>query len=140
MARFGCWRRIVAGFAVAALILQSLTLFAPAARGNAPVDAALAALSSLPGTKLAGLILCITADDGDLSGKAPGKPPIHRHDPAACPMCQTLGCGLAGAQAIDLDTLYRERLLGILSIPALGIPPRQRARYAAHPRGPPLLV
>lgn len=137
--QFGGWRRIVAHIVAVALVLQGLSLFSPTARAKTPAEAALAALSSLPGATLAGFILCIDGDD-DFSGKAPGKPPVHRHDPAACPVCLTFGCALAGAQALDLDTLYRERLLGILSISALEVLAPQRARSAAQPRGPPLLV
>jgi hypothetical protein len=55
-------------------------------------------------------------------------------------MCQTLGFALPGAQVIALAPLPSQRLLGILAIPVHAFPPREKTRYAAHPRGPPILV
>jgi hypothetical protein len=118
------WKRAVVFLAAFAFLLQGLGLFAQSARATAGETSSIQeAMADCPHHQ-------------HTSGKAP----VQRDDSGGCPMCQALGCALAGAQALDLDTLCCERLLGILSIPATEIPERQRARYAAHPRGPPLLV
>ena len=56
-----------------------------------------------------------------------------------CPMCQTLGCALPGAQAPEFVALRGEILLGLLRAPDTTIsrpaPPLSRAA----PRGPPAL-
>jgi hypothetical protein len=134
--QFGGWRRIVAGLAVVALILQGLSLFAPMSRAKTPVETALAALSSLPGAQQAGTILCLNADDGDSSGKTP----VHRHDSGDCPMCQIVGASLAALTATGalLAPPPRESV-------ALAIPPGETARrapphFASSPRGPPSFV
>jgi hypothetical protein len=72
--------------------------------------------------------------------KSGGKAPDHRDDSGGCPMCQTLGFALTGAPVIALAPPSSERLLGILAIPIQAFPPREKTRYAAHPRGPPALV
>jgi len=130
------WRRIVAGLAIVALILQGLSLFAPTSRIKTPVEAALAALSGLPGVENAGTILCINADDGDFSGKAP----VHRHDPSACPMCQLVGASLAGvliAVALPMQAPTQSRAL---AIPRRESAPRAPPHFASSPRGPPAIV
>jgi hypothetical protein len=121
------WKRAVVFLVAFAFVLQGLGLFAQGARAFSP--ARLVATSST----LEAMAICLHRDAG-------GETPVHRDDSGGCPICQTLGCALAGAPMLDLDALCCERLLGILSIPALDIPERQRARYAAHPRGPPSLV
>jgi hypothetical protein len=133
--RFGDWRRIVAGLAVVALILQGLSLFAPHARAKTSVEAAFAALSGLPGVEKSGTILCLNAEDGDPSGKNP----VHRHDSGDCPMCQIVGASLAAVAAAS------EALTPPLESVAVAIPPRETAprappHFASSPRGPPILV
>lgn len=133
---FGGWRRIVAGMAVVALILQGLSLFAPTFRVKTPVEAALAALSGLPGAEKAGTILCINADDGDFSGKTP----VHRHDPGACPMCQIVGASLAAVAATSQLPTPAPSESHALAIPRRESAPRAPPHFASSPRGPPAIV
>jgi hypothetical protein len=116
------WKRLVVCLAALAFILQGLSLFAqrPAALGATP--SVHQAMVNCP------------------LHKAGGKAPVHRDDSGGCPMCQTLGFALPGAPGIALVPLSSERLLGILAIPVHAFPPREKTRYAAHPRGPPILV
>ncbi len=110
-----------------ALILQGLSLFAQGSAALGPGSA-----GAMPSIHQA-MVNCPLHKSG---GKAPG----HRDDSGGCPMCQTLGFALPGAPAIALAPLPSERLLGILAIPLQPFPPREKTRYAAHPRGPPILV
>ncbi len=127
---------MVTGLAVVALILQGLSLFAPAARVKTPVEAALAVLSGLPGAENAGTILCINADDGDFSGKTP----IHRHDPGDCPMCQIVGASLAAVAATGQLLAPAPRESHALAIPPRESAPRAPPHFASSPRGPPAIV
>jgi hypothetical protein len=121
------WRRLVVCLAALALILQGLSLFAQSSAAPGPGSA-----GATPSVHQA-MVNCPLHNTG-------GKAPIHRDDSGGCPMCQTLGFALAGAPAIALAPLSSERLLGILAIPVAEFPPREKTRYAAHPRGPPALV
>jgi hypothetical protein len=133
---FGGWRRIVAGLAVVALILQGLSLFAPTSRVKSQVETALAALASLPGAAQAGTILCLNAEDGDFSGKAP----VHRHDSGDCPMCQVVGGALA-AVAASVALLTPPPLeSAVLAPPPFESAPRAPPHSASRPRGPPSIV
>jgi hypothetical protein len=58
----------------------------------------------------------------------------------SCPMCQMLGCALAGAPLPALVAGVNERLLVILSIPATSLSPRAPPLQSPPPRGPPILV
>jgi hypothetical protein len=127
---------MVAGLAVVALILQGLSLFAPTAPAKTPVEAALAALSGLPGAEKAGIILCINADDGDFSGKTP----VHRHDPGDCPMCQIVGASLAGGAETGQLLAPAPSESHSLAIPRRESAPRAPPHFAASPRGPPVIV
>lgn len=133
--RTGAWRRRVVGFAALALILQGLSLFTPAARLSS-AEAAFAALSSLPGAASAGTILCLNGGADDGSSKAP----VHHHDSGACPMCQLIGCSLAGAPAPAPLLRLEQRLAFALPLPLGETAPRAPPRIAAKPRGPPALA
>ena len=130
------WRRIVAGLAVVALILQGLSLFAPASRVESQAKAALVALSSLPGAEQAGTILCLNAEDGDFSGKTP----LHRHDAGDCPMCQLVGGALAAVAATGALPTPTPRESAALAIPRFESAPRAPPHSASRPRGPPSFV
>jgi hypothetical protein len=132
----GGWRRIAAGLAVAAMILQGLSFFAPPSRGKAQARAALAALSSLPGAELAGTILCLNGDDGDFSGQKP----VHRHDPGDCPMCQIVGASLAAGAATAEPSPPPARESLAPAIPPGETAPRAPPHFASSPRGPPAIV
>jgi hypothetical protein len=121
------WRRLVVCLAVMALFLQGLSLFA---QSSAALGAG--SVAATPSVHQA-MVNCPLHKSG-------GKSPVHRDDSGGCPMCQTLGFALPGAPVIALAPLPGERLLGILAIPVHAFPPREKARYAAHPRGPPILV
>jgi hypothetical protein len=110
-----------------ALILQGLSLFAQSSAALGPGSAG--AASSVHQA----MVNCPLHKTG-------GKTPVHSGDSGGCPLCQTLGFALAGAPVIALMALSCERLLGILAIPRQAFPPREKTRYAAHPRGPPTLV
>jgi hypothetical protein len=58
----------------------------------------------------------------------------------SCPMCQTLGCALAGAPLSGLVARANERLIGLLALPAPRSSPRAPPRQSPPPRGPPVLV
>ena len=130
------WRRIVAGLAVVALILQGLSLFAPASRVESQAKAALVALSSLPGAEQAGTILCLNADDGDSSGKTP----VHRHDSGDCPMCQIVGASLAALAATGALLAPPPRESVVLASLLFEPAPRAPPHFASSPRGPPSFV
>jgi hypothetical protein len=72
--------------------------------------------------------------------RAHGKDPGHSHGSDGCPMCQTLGCALAGAPLVGLVARSNEILIGLLSAPAPSMPPRAPPREDSRPRGPPLPV
>ena len=133
---FGGWRRMVACLAVVALILQGLSLFAPASRAKTSVETALAALSGLPGAQQAGTILCLNADDGDSSGKTP----VHRHNSGDCPMCQIIGASLAALAATGALLAPPPRESVALEILTVEPAPRAPPHFASSPRGPPSFV
>jgi hypothetical protein len=58
----------------------------------------------------------------------------------SCPMCQTLGCALAGAPLPGLVARVNERLIGLLALPAPQLSPRAPPLQSPPPRGPPVLV
>jgi hypothetical protein len=58
----------------------------------------------------------------------------------SCPMCQTLGCALAGAPLPDLAARANQRLIGLLALPAPQLSPRAPRLQTPPPRGPPVLV
>jgi hypothetical protein len=132
----GGWRRIVAGLAVVALILQGLSLFAPPSRANTLVEAAVAALSRLPGAELAGTILCLNGDDGDFSGQKP----VHRHDAGDCPMCQIVDASLAAVAATAEPSPPPPRDSAASAVPPRETAPRAPPHFASSPRGPPSIV
>jgi hypothetical protein len=127
---------MVAGLAVVALILQGLSLFAPAPRAKSLAETALAALSGLTGAEQAGTILCLNADDGDFSGKTP----VHRHDSGDCPMCQIVGVSLAAVAATSALLAPPPRESAALAIPPFEPAPRAPPHFASSPRGPPSFV
>jgi hypothetical protein len=58
----------------------------------------------------------------------------------SCPMCQMLGCALAGAPLPDLIARANQRLIGLLAPPAPQLSPRAPPLQSPPPRGPPVLV
>jgi hypothetical protein len=65
----------------------------------------------------------------------------HEHGTSdSCPMCQTLGCALAGAPLPDLVARANQRLIGLLALPAPQLSPRSPPLQTPPPRGPPVLV
>jgi hypothetical protein len=58
----------------------------------------------------------------------------------SCPMCQTLGCALAGAPLPDLVARANQRLIGLLALPAPQLSPRAPPLQSPPPRGPPVFV
>jgi hypothetical protein len=65
----------------------------------------------------------------------------HEHGTSdSCPMCQTLGCALAGAPLPDLVARADQRLIGLLAVPAPQLSPRAPPLQTPPPRGPPVLV
>jgi hypothetical protein len=72
--------------------------------------------------------------------KADGEGSGHSHQSDGCPMCQMLGCALAGAPPVSLIARSNERLVGLLSTPAPSMPPRAPPLEDARPRGPPVRI
>jgi hypothetical protein len=65
----------------------------------------------------------------------------HEHGTSdSCPMCQTLGCALAGASLPELIARANQRLIGLLAPPAPQLSPRAPPLQSPPPRGPPVLV
>lgn len=58
----------------------------------------------------------------------------------SCPMCQTLGCALAGAPLPDLVARANQRLIGLLALPSPQLSPRAPPLQSPPPRGPPDFV
>jgi hypothetical protein len=58
----------------------------------------------------------------------------------SCPMCQMLGCALAGAPLPALVARANERLYVLLPLPARHVPPRAPPLQTPPARGPPVLV
>ncbi len=125
---------MVVGLAALALILQGLSLFAPMARLS-PAEAAFVQLSSLPGANNAGTILCLNVGAEDA-----GTAPVHHHPSGACPMCQLIGCSLAGADAPAKPLLLDQRVAYALQLLQADSAPRAALLIAAKPRGPPALA
>jgi hypothetical protein len=58
----------------------------------------------------------------------------------SCPLCQKLGCALAGVPLPDSIARANERLIGVLALPAAQLSPRAPPLQSPPPRGPPVLV
>jgi hypothetical protein len=58
----------------------------------------------------------------------------------SCPLCQNLGCALAGVPSPDLVARANQRLIGVLALPAAQLSPRAPPLQSPPPRGPPVLV
>jgi hypothetical protein len=124
MKRMGSWRRLVVCLAAFAFACQVIGLFAAAPR----------AVTAGPSVERAAAIAMADCPHHH------GKGPAHHDDAGGCPMCQAIGCALAGAPAIDMVALPDERLIGILSVSVAIFPSREKLSLAANPRGPPALL
>jgi hypothetical protein len=121
--KFESWRRFVVRLTACVFLFQAVGLFAvpPHARQT---DVAGAAMQSMP----------------DCPHHPRQQNQHDGNDDSACPMCQTLGCALAGAAVPALEDGASERLIGRLRIEA-SAPSRAAPRIqSAQPRGPPALV
>ena len=121
--KFESWRRFVVRLTACVFLVQAVGLFAVPPHARQTV-AGVAAMQSMP--------------------DCPQHP--HRQNnrdgqgDQACPMCQTLGCALAGAALPATEFGASERLIGKLRIEA-SAPSRAASRLqSAQPRGPPALA
>lgn len=134
------WRALVARAILLVFLAQCFGLFATSPRNAAEGSASsLISATDAEGMVAEGMVDCPHHRAGGKardSGKAPGS----SHESGGCPMCQMLGCALAGAPAAGLVVRSNERLIGLLSAPAPAMPPRAPPREDSRPRGPPVLV
>ena len=119
------WRSWLARLTALVFILQSVGLFMAPER-VAPAAAA---------TAQPAVNLTVDCAHHHSQGKAPDHARSH-----ACPMCQTLGCALAGASLPAQVGRAGARLIGLLAIPASHLPPPAPSLQTPPARGPPVLV
>lgn len=110
------WRALVARLVALAFALQAIGLFAapPRPQVEAPALVAMAA------------------------GHCPHHAPHSTDDGESCPMCQALGCALAGAPPPLAALVFRAAEIGALAPPVARPAPKTAPRRALFARGPPL--
>lgn len=113
------WRALVVRLIALVFALQAIGLFAAAPRPHVegPALAAMAAAPHCP-------------------HHAPS--PAHDGKSDACPMCQALGCALAGAPPPVAVAHFRSAHIGALAAPVAQPAPKTAPRRNALARGPPL--
>ena len=125
------WRlRLAAWVAVVAILMQTLTLFAPA---QASADRALAALADLPGISASAVVLCLDVTSPKSDGSTPGH--VHGVD---CPLCQAFGHALACEPGPSVGVLIASGDAWILNPFDQPFTTPRAPDLAGAPRGPPL--
>jgi hypothetical protein len=119
------WRAWLARLTALVFVLQSVGLFmAPARVAPAAAEAGQLAMA-----------WTVDCAHHHSQGEAPDHARSH-----ACPMCQTLGCALAGAALPAQVGSAGARLIGLLAIPAPRLPPPAPPLQTPPARGPPVLA
>jgi hypothetical protein len=117
----GGWRLWAVRLVLCAFVLQSVGLFAVSSSKSAGPVAAAATM---------GVPNCLHHGASRQDQQKPAQD-------EGCPVCQTIGCALAGAPIVALTALPGEKLIGLLAAAQPEAPPAAPPRQDARPRGPP---